>query len=356
LNKTTRTNEKGEFVLLNLPFTRVAVVVAHEEGTASDGLWLTPRKEDETVYFVLPASSKLQVYVTNEQYNPVPDSEVNLTNGFFYNPSKPYEKTLSVKKNLIRKTDASGMAYFDKIRILRPENRQEKYWLLVKHPEYGNELKYPLDIKEGQNVVTITLRKKAQAATVIGKLVGTAGQSIANAAVTGVIETFDKKPFLYSLKTDEAGMFILTVQGKSDVVKDGVYQANIFIQAWIEGYKPTRRLLTSALKEREVLDVGTIELPPGNRMAGYVFDETGRPIKDATVVIEKAGKMRTEQSLRLKTDTQGYFLTNAIGDEYYDLFVESNEYPAGTVSLNDCLRLNVPPNTTSISFHLKKAK
>ncbi len=350
-NITNYTNGSGEFAVFNIPFSKIAVVANLQDGNSSQGVWLEPKSNDETIDIILPCGAVLQVYVTNEQNTPVTEASVSLTNVFFFR--RVYQKSNAVKQRLVKKTNNLGIAEFKNIRLSKLENKLEEYWLVASHPQYHNEFKYPIDVKNGVNYVTVVLKKDAQPSTIIGRLAAKGETFLANRPVSHIIETPDGKHFSASTKTDQSGTFF-TIQGKTDIVKNGAYQTRIFIKVWIEGYKPFEKLVTSELRVGEHVDIGIIELSQGNRINGYVYDEKGNPIKDAIVAIEKAGQIRTERSLRLKTNELGYFETNSIGDDLYDIFVESKEYPAGSVNLNNCLLKNVQPNTLNIQFRLVK--
>lgn len=348
----TTTGDEGEFTIRNLPKVGMTIIAASEGGNVSEGIRLEPKNDEEHVSIYLPTSGFLQVFVTNQARQPVDSATVKLTNVFSF--SNLYKNSKVIKQNLIVKTNNAGAAYFMSVRISKTAKDTENYWLKVSHPDYHDELVYPIEIKPGSNSTTVIMKKDAQQSQVIGRLVGKGGEILRNCKMWRIFQTANGTRYSKEIKTDDSGIFSFTVQGKSDTVMHGIYQAKIIIKVWIKGYEPLEKVVSSSLREGDKIDVGLVELAPGKTITGYVYDEKNKPIKGAKVVIEKSGKMRTEESLYLITNEQGYFATASIGNETYDIFVESQEYPAGTVDLKDCIKKNVTPNTFNIYFTLKK--
>jgi len=353
----TWTDSDGKFVVENIPMIKTAIIAfKNKEGNIIKGVWLTPKSKEETVTIDLPGESSLKVYVKNELNQYLPGATVSLFNTFFFK-KRFYKQSRVARQRLVLKTNDFGLAHFTGIRISKKDAKKERYRLVVTHPDYEKGEMVSPRIKYGiENEITVTLKKMARVSKISGRLLGAGGVILGNRVIWRIVEGPDGKKYTSNVKTDQNGYFVATVQGKSNTVKNGVYQARISLKTWIEGYRPLDKFVTAKLKVGETLDIGTITLQTGMKVTGYVLDEKHNPIKDAIIAIDKAKMKRTEQSLYLKTNDQGYFETSSLGNALYDIFVYSKEYPSGTVELKNCLRRNVAPNTFNIQFVLRRKK
>ena len=119
------------------------------------------------------------------------------------------------------------------------------------------------------------------------------------------------------VQTKEDGKFLIKIQKNSDYVLEGIYQAEISIGIWIEGYKPFEKMVAqNSLREGETIDLGIINIEPGYKVTGYVYDEKDNPIQGATIQIYKENEGLVKQSIKLITDKNGYFRNIKIPASY----------------------------------------